>query len=200
VLGIDLAENLIQRARVKANIRRLDNAEFQVGDFEQLALEPGSFDAVVCVFGLFFAPAMAEALRRMWDWARPGGLLAVTTWGPRLFHPADGLFWEAVRAERPDLYRGFHPWDRIAEPEALIRLFAESGIPEPSVEVEAGIHPIPEPADWWTVVMGSGYRGTVEALAPESRARVRERTLRALAATGAREIETNVIYAAAKKG
>lgn len=200
VLGIDLAGNLIQRARVKATIRRLDNAEFRVDDFERLALLPGSFDAVVCVFGLFFAPDMAAALRRMWGWVRPGGSLAVTTWGPRLFHPADALFWEAVRAERPDLYRGFNPWDRIAEPQALSRLFAESGIPEVSTEAEEGVHPIPESADWWTVVMGSGYRGTVEALQPESRARVRDQTLRALTATGAREVETNVIYAIAEKG
>jgi ubiquinone/menaquinone biosynthesis C-methylase UbiE len=200
VLGIDLAENLVQRARVKATIRRLDNAEFQVGDFERLDLPSGSFDAVVCVFGLFFAPDMAEALRRMWGWVRSGGLLAVTTWGPRLFHPADALFWEAVRAERPDLYQGFNPWERIAQPAALYDLFEESGIAGAKAEAEEGVHPIPEPADWWTVVMGSGYRGTVEALDPESRARVRERTLRALAATGAREVETNVIYAVAKKG
>ena len=200
VLGIDLAENLVQRARVKATIRRLDNAELRVGDVERLELPPRSFDAVVCVFGLFFAPDMAEALRRMWSWVRPGGRLAVTTWGPRLFHPADALFWEAVRAERPDLYRGFNPWDRIAEPEALGRLFDESGLPGAELEAEEGVHPIPDPADWWTIVMGSGYRGTVEALAPESRARVRERTLRALAATGAREVETNVIYAVVEKG
>jgi hypothetical protein len=47
--------------------------------------------------------------------------------------------------------------------------------------------------------MGTGYRGTVEALDPESRARVRARTLRSFAATGARQIETNVIYAVAAK-
>jgi ubiquinone/menaquinone biosynthesis C-methylase UbiE len=200
VLGIDLAANLIERARVKATIRRLDNTEFRVGDFERFNLASGMFDAVVCVFGLVFVPDMAGALRRMWGWVRPGGRLAVTTWGRRLFHPADALFWEAVRAERPDLYRGFNPWDRIAEPEALSRLFAESGVPEVEVEAEEGVHPIPAPEDWWTVVMGSGYRGTIEALDPESRARVRERTLRALAATGAREVETNVVYAVAKKG
>ena len=102
--------------------------------------------------------------------------------------------------ERPDLYREFNPWDRIAEPEALSRLFAESGVQGVEVEAEEGFHPIPTPEDWWTVVMGSGYRGTVEALDPESRVRVRERTLRALAATGAREVETNVVYAVAKKG
>lgn len=199
VLGVDLAENLVERARVKASIRRLRNVELRVGDFERLDLPPGSFDAVLCVFGIFFVPDMAGALRRMWSWVQPGGRLAVTTWGARVFHPADALFWEAVRAERPDLYRGFNPWDRIAEPAALRQLFEESGIADVEIEPEEGFHPTPEPEDWWTVVMGSGYRGTVEALDPAARSRVRERTLHAFAATGARQIEANVIYAVAAK-
>jgi ubiquinone/menaquinone biosynthesis C-methylase UbiE len=199
VLGLDLAESLIRRARVKATIRRLGNVELRVEDCEQMDLPPGSFDAVVCVFGLSFLADLKGALRRMWSWVRPGGRLAVTTWGPRLFQPADGLFWEAVRAERPDLYRGTHPRDLISDPEALRRLFEESGIPDAEIEAEAGFHPTPEPEDWWTVVMGTGYRGTVEALDPESRARVRARTLRSFAATGARQIETNVVYAIAAK-
>jgi ubiquinone/menaquinone biosynthesis C-methylase UbiE len=199
VLGLDLAENLIRRARVKATIRRLGNLDLRVEDLEQADLPPASFDAVVCVFGLFLLPDMAGALRRMWRWVRSGGQLAVTTWGPRLFQPAEGLFWEAVRAERPDLYRETLPRDLIASPEALRRLFEESGIPDAEIEAEAGFHPTPEPEDWWTVVMGSGYRGMVEALDPESRARVRARTLRSFAATGAQQIETNVIYAVAAK-
>ena len=199
VLGLDLAENLIRRARVKATIRRLDNVELRVEDLERADLPAGLFDAVVCVFGLFFLPDMKGALRRMWSWVRPGGQLAVTTWGPRLFQPADGIFWEAVRAERPDLYRKAHPRDLISDPEALRRLFEESGIPDAWIEAEAGFHPTPDPEDWWAVVMGTSYRGTVEALDPAARERVRARTLRNFAATGARRIETNVVYGVAAK-
>src|SRR3954470_20168620 len=54
VLGVDLAETLIGRARIKATIRRLRNVELRVEDCEGLALPPASFDAVFCVFGLFF--------------------------------------------------------------------------------------------------------------------------------------------------
>jgi hypothetical protein len=39
----------------------------------------------------------------------PEGQLAITTWGPNVFEPANGRFWEAVRKERPDLYKGFNP-------------------------------------------------------------------------------------------
>lgn len=199
VLGIDLAENLVQRARVKASIRRLRNVELRVGDFDRLDLPPASFDAVLCVFGIFFMPDMAAALRRMWGWVRPGGRLAVTVWGKNAFQPAEGIFWEAVRAERPDLYMEYSPWDRIADPEALRGLFEESGIPGAVTEAEQGFHPTPDPEDWWTVVMGSGYRGTVDALDPAARERVRSRTLRNFAATGAQRIEANVVYAVAAK-
>src|SRR5690349_1979412 len=48
----------------------------------------GSFDAVVCVFGVFFAPDMTAFAAGMWRLVRPGGMLAITTWGPGLFEPA----------------------------------------------------------------------------------------------------------------
>jgi ubiquinone/menaquinone biosynthesis C-methylase UbiE len=199
VLGVDLAENLVRRARVKAMIRRLGNVEFQVDDFERLDVPAASFDAVVCVFGIYLMSDMWGALRRLWRWLKPGGRLAVTTWGPRLFEPASSLFWQAVCAERPELYKGFNPWDRIAQPAALERLLEEAGIPAPRTEAEAGVHPLAQPEDWWTIVQGSGYRATLEELDVQARARVRERTLRALVASGATNVETNVIYATAVK-
>jgi SAM-dependent methyltransferase len=199
VLGIDPAESLLARARVKAAIRRLRNVELRAGDPGRLRLEPGSFDAVLCGFGIVALPDMAAAMRQMWSWVREGGRLAVTAWGPRRFQPGDGLFREAVRAERPDLDRGLRPWERIADPAALRALFAESGIAGAEVDIEEGFHPTPEPEDWWRVVMGSDDRGTLDALDPAARARVRERTLEAFAATGARQVEANVLYAVAAK-
>ena len=44
-----------------------------------------SFDAVVCVFGIFFVPDMVKAVSELWSRVRPGGKLAVTTWGPNFW-------------------------------------------------------------------------------------------------------------------
>src|SRR5262245_22757198 len=88
VLGIDLAENLLELARRKARARGLGNLEFRVADMLDLGLGERKFDAVVCVFGIFFVADMARAVRELWRVVRPGGKLAVTTWGPRLFEPA----------------------------------------------------------------------------------------------------------------
>jgi ubiquinone/menaquinone biosynthesis C-methylase UbiE len=199
VLGVDLAPGLIQRARIKARERGLAHAEFKVGDFTEMAEPAESFDAVVCVFGIFFLPDMPEAIRRLWQWVRPGGQLAITTWGPRVFEPANTVFWEAVREVRPELYKNFNPWDRINEPVAATDLLIDGGVVGSYATAEPGWHPVATPADWWTIVMGSGYRGVVEQLSPDECGRVRAAVLAEIARRDIRRIESNVIYALSRK-
>jgi ubiquinone/menaquinone biosynthesis C-methylase UbiE len=84
VVGVDLSEKLLELARAKARSHGLRNIEFRPGDL--LDLRPESqFDAVVCVFGIFFVADMAAAVRSLWRAVRSGGKLAITTWGPRFF-------------------------------------------------------------------------------------------------------------------
>ncbi len=61
VLGIDLAEKLLELARMKASDRGLQNIEFRAGDMLDLRLPESEFDAVVCVFGIFFVPGCTKA-------------------------------------------------------------------------------------------------------------------------------------------
>jgi ubiquinone/menaquinone biosynthesis C-methylase UbiE len=125
VLGVDLAENLLMLARAKAKDRDLSNIEFRTGDMLDLQLPAIGFDAVICVFGIFFVPDMQGVVRELWRHVHPGGQLAITTWGPRFFEPVNTVFWHAVRTARPDLYKGFNPWDRISQAEALRELFVQ---------------------------------------------------------------------------
>ena len=100
VLGIDLADRLLEVARAKAQVLGLRNLEFRVGDMLALGLPHAKFDAVVCVFGIFFVPDMTAAVRELWKVVRPGGVLAVTTWGPRFFEPGSLLGCCAGRGAR----------------------------------------------------------------------------------------------------
>jgi ubiquinone/menaquinone biosynthesis C-methylase UbiE len=201
VLGIDLSANLLALARAKASARGVRQAEFRLGDMLDLGLPGDTFDAVVCVFGIFFVPDMSAAVRELWRVVRPGGRLALTTWGPRLFEPLESVFWRAVRERRPDLYRGFNPWSRLSEPELVRGLFAARGVSLDGVvvEAEAGRHALRSPGDGWAIVMGSGYRGTVEQLTPFERDEVRLACEEFLLAKRVAEIETNVVYAVARK-
>ncbi|WP_415908289.1 class I SAM-dependent methyltransferase [Oleiharenicola sp. Vm1] len=199
VLAVDLALGLVELGKAKAASRGLAQLEFRVGDFTELPAEAGSFDAVVCVFGIFFLPDMPAAVRALWRWVRPGGQLALTTWGPRVFEPANAIFWEAVREVRPELHKDFNPWDRIATPAAVTAMMREGGVEEVRAEAEAGTHVLAAPQDWWSIVMGSGYRGTIEMLTEAERQLVEARVRAEVVRRKVEAIETNVVYARAVK-
>lgn len=199
VLGVDLAQNLLDLGRTKAMQRGLGQFECRTGDLLDLGLPEGSFDAVVCVFGIFFVPDMEAAARELWRLVRPGGKLAVTTWGNRLLEPMNTVFWNAIREVRPVLYKGFNPWDRISDPDTLGSMLARAGVNAGEIVLEGGTHPLPSPEDWWSLVLGSGYRGTIDQLDTESRERVRQVNLNVMRQSGVEAVEMNVIYAVATK-
>jgi len=199
VTGVDIADNLLALARAKAQSLGLTNVEFRHGDVLALPVPDASFDAVVCVFGIFFVPDMPLAVRALWRAVRPGGVLAVTTWGPRFMEPGSTAFWNSVRGVRPDLYKGFNPWDRICDPRAVVTLLHEGGVEDAHAVAEATMHPIPSPDAWWSVVMGSGYRGTFDQLDVTQQAEVHEANLRFIRDSGTTSVEANVIYATARK-
>lgn len=199
VLGVDLADRLLENARAKAKARALLNVQFRTGDLLELRIPDDQFDAVVCVFGIFFVPDMPLALRLLWERVRSGGKLAITTWGPRFFEPATSAFWDSIRKERPDLYKGFNPWDRICDPPSVSALFAEAGIANPDVSAESGRHSVSSPEAWWAAVLGSGYRGTVDQLDDAARDRVRAANFEYIRNSNIRSVEANVVYAVAAK-
>src|SRR5262245_20210981 len=199
VLAIDLAENLLKLARRKAERQGVRNIDFRLGDMLNLGQKASSHDAVICVFGIFFVQDMPAAVRELWRLVRPGGKLAITTWGPRFFEPATTAFWNSIRELRPDLYKGFNPWDRITDPESLRAVLQEGGIDEVTVVAESGSHDVPSPEAWWSAVLGSGYRGTVDQLDAVELEQVRRANLNYISASGIHSVEANVVYAVATK-
>lgn len=200
VLAVDLADALLERGRAKAQALGLRNIDFRCTDFEALDAPSEHFDAVVCVFGIFFIPDMAAAVRRLWRWVKPGGTLAITTWGPRVLEPGNTAFWDAIRTHRPDLYKSFNAWDRINTPPDLRAMLTEAGVDARTVDEESSTQPLASPDDWWTIALGSGYRGTIDQLDPAAREAVKRDTLTSLRAnSAAAAAETNAIYSLASK-
>ena len=80
---IDVAEQVVERAREAAQREGLENLRFQVGDFNELELEPDSCDAIVCIAAIHHV----EALERFWNACRlalrrGGAVLAQEYIGP----------------------------------------------------------------------------------------------------------------------
>jgi ubiquinone/menaquinone biosynthesis C-methylase UbiE len=199
VLGVDIAESLLELARKKSQQQGLENIEFRCADFENLNLPSTSFDAVVCVFGIFFVPDMLTAVRELWRMVRPGGKLAITSWGEIVFEPANQAFWQIIRSERPELYKEFTPWDRIRNPASLQKLLAEAGATQIEVVARADMHELSTPEDWWKMIMGGGIRGTIEQLDLAAKERVRQANLQFLQDNAVHALDVTVLYAVAHK-
>ncbi len=176
VIGVDVAQALLELARAKAAQRRLGNTQFELGDLLSLRFP-----------------------NILWRCVRSGGQLAVTTWGPNLFEPANSAFWTSVKNVRADLYKGFNPWDRVNDLASLMMIMREAGVESAKIADENRLHPISSVEDWWTIVLGSGYRGTIEQLNPLERERVKEANLAFIRDEKISAIETNVLYALATK-
>ncbi len=199
VIGVDVADRLLDKARTKARWRGLSHATFCYGDMTSLAFDDESFDAVVCVFSIFFVPDIARQARALWRLVRPGGTLAITTWGRDFVEPGASIWWQSISDVRPDLARSFNPWDSIVEPETLLAMMNKANIPGGLVVAEDGHQRLGCSEDWWTLILGAGFRWTVEQLSADDVERVKEANIRAIRERAIDKVTTNVLYATAIK-
>jgi SAM-dependent methyltransferase len=79
VTGVDIADGLLEAARVRAAAEGLP-IHYQLGDAESLPFEDGAFDAVVSTFGVMFASRPEVAAAELARVCRRGGRIALTTW------------------------------------------------------------------------------------------------------------------------
>lgn len=100
---------------------------------------------------------------------------------------------------RPDIVNTVSPWDRITEPQALRDLLRETGIVDVEIVAEEGCQKLRTPDDWWTIVLDSGFRWTVEQLGRDVAERVRSSNLAQMRRSSINAIETNAIFATAHK-
>ncbi|MDF0643917.1 MAG: class I SAM-dependent methyltransferase [Nitrospira sp.] len=84
VTGVDIASNLIARARARAQAEGLE-VRFEQGDAESLSFEDGSFDAVVSLIGAMFAPRPEVVAGELLRVCVPGGTIAMGNWTPQGF-------------------------------------------------------------------------------------------------------------------
>ncbi|HEU4685478.1 MAG TPA: class I SAM-dependent methyltransferase [Nitrospira sp.] len=80
VVGIDLAQQMLDVAERKAKRLGLSNVTFRTGDITMLPFAPASFDAVTSRFCLMFLPDVPQALREIARVLKPGAWVAAAVW------------------------------------------------------------------------------------------------------------------------
>lgn len=83
-VGSDFVPALLQRGRLRAQAEHL-SVEFVEGDAEQLPFPNASFDAVLSIYGVMFAPQHQQAASELARVCRPGGRIALACWTPQGF-------------------------------------------------------------------------------------------------------------------
>jgi SAM-dependent methyltransferase len=187
VVAVDVSAPMLREARAKAGARRI---EFAVADAQRLPYSDGSFDAIVCLFGLMFVPdpvAMLVGVRRA---LRPGGRVVATSWATPTQAPFAGLVAQALAEQLPDdradLLRPFS----LADPDANAALYRAAGFGDVGVTLQTRDSPFTSfDGDFWEPIeAGGGRLGQAYLGLPEPRRRaVRERVLSQLPVRSASE-------------
>lgn len=84
VTGVDIATNLLEQARARAESEGL-TIQFDEGDAESLPYADSAFDVVVSMYGAMFAPRPELVAAELVRVCKPGGRIAMANWTPEGF-------------------------------------------------------------------------------------------------------------------
>jgi len=84
VTGVDIAGNLVERARTRAQAEGL-KARFEEADAEALPFDDATFDVVTSLIGAMFAPRPDLVAKELLRVCVPGGTIAMANWTPQGF-------------------------------------------------------------------------------------------------------------------
>jgi SAM-dependent methyltransferase len=102
IVATDLNQAMLDQAAAVGTTRPV---EWRQADAMQLPFPDGTFDAVVCQFGVMFFPDKVKALAESRRVLRPGGVLVFSVWD-RL---AENEFADTVSAAMESVFRGDAP-------------------------------------------------------------------------------------------
>jgi SAM-dependent methyltransferase len=162
--GIDVSPAMIELAKADVRAAGVTEVDLRVMDAERLDFPDGRFDVLTAAFALFFLPDPARAVAEFRRVLRPGGVLAVSTWGDddERWSFEDGLL---PAAESPRARALQQPFNR---PEEVTELLAAAGFTDVEVQqAETEIY-FASKQQWWEWHWSYSVRGLLEQLEPDT--------------------------------
>ena len=83
VVGVDVSERMLERAREVTAAERLDNIRYELGDAQVHRFDPGGFDVAISRFGTMFFSDPAAAFANIAAALRPQARLVLLVWQRR---------------------------------------------------------------------------------------------------------------------
>jgi len=105
VVGVDVSERMLERARQLTAAERLDNVRYELGDAQVHRFEPAGFDVAISRFGTMFFSDPAAAFANIAAALRPRARLVLLVWQPHerneWARAIDAALRDAARPPRP---------------------------------------------------------------------------------------------------
>ena len=126
VVGVDVSERMLERARELTGAERLDNVRYELGDAQVHRFESARFDLAISRFGTMFFADPAAAFANIATALRPEARLVLLVW-QRIEDNAwalalDAALGDAARPPPP----GADPFS-LGDPEATLRILEGAG-------------------------------------------------------------------------
>jgi SAM-dependent methyltransferase len=123
VSGLDLTPKLLGIAAERAAAAGVE-IDLVEGDAEALPYEDDSFDAVISMYGVMFAPNQQQAADELVRVCRPGGRIGIAAWTPE---GTIGKLFMLLAQQMPPPPEGFQPPVLWGVEDHVRGLFASSG-------------------------------------------------------------------------
>jgi ubiquinone/menaquinone biosynthesis C-methylase UbiE len=193
-VGIDLSRGMLQQARAAVAAAGLRNVRLAVGDAEAPEVGTERVDRVLAAHVLFFLADLDRALAAYARILKPGGRLAVSSWGPD--DPAWHRVREPVRAAAGDVGALLLPSAAaFAGDEALTSALERHGFVDVRHVTEPVAARYADAVAWLAFTRASGSRAWWDAVPPERLAEVEAAVLERVAEL--REPDGSVVVRAA---
>lgn len=194
---IDISGEMVRLTEGEAKKRGLNEIRFHVMDAEKLAFEEGTFDAVLCGFGVFFCDSIEGVLREFRKVLKRGGIVAFSTWGDDL-----SMLNKWISQKSDELGKRKLVKERFSNPEEIKATLQRVGFKDITIEQETRPFYYASPEAWFDSVRAHGNRYFIEQLSDSElsdvRARAVEHASQFIKPQGVEDIKT-VNYVVARK-
>jgi len=179
VIGIDLSNGMLERARLKADEKNLTNTEFLQMDLDALEFSSENFDLACSSFGLFFMEDMSWALSNISRVVKNTGKIAISTFTGDAFLPMSDIFLQCYNSfgkEVPAL-----SWKRLSTEALIMEQFEAVGISNVKIHHVPLGYQMNDAKMWWDVVWNTGYRALLNQLTADQQIEFKEKHMAEIA-------------------
>ena len=174
--AVDISQQMLECAKVKAKEQNINNVNFHCSDIESLDMQK-KYDVVTCSYAMFFLPNPIDTLKKLFQHVKKDGTLLFTSFTEDAFTPSSKILMDLLNSygiETPP-----KSWKNLQTKEDISHLCEHSGIEEFEIEMRAIRYPLTL-EQWWALNNDAGYRGMLMKLSSDEYESVKQKYFEAM--------------------